>query len=125
MSETVLHGRGREVFEIPRQQWESHLALVPQHTQTRLSFMSEAHHAVRYFLVRELPCFGSPLSPEFISQELNLPVARIKAILDELERNLFFLARDEGGAVSWAYPVTIDSTPHQLTFSSGERLFAA
>jgi hypothetical protein len=125
MSETVLLGRGREIIEIPRQQWESHLTLVPQHTQSRLSFMSEVHHTVRYFLVRELPRFGSPLSLEFISQELNLPIARTQVILDELERNLFFLVRDEEGAVSWAYPVTVDSTPHQLSFSSGERLFAA
>jgi hypothetical protein len=25
----------------------------------------------------------------------------------------------------WAYPVTVDPTPHHMSFSSGERLYAA
>jgi hypothetical protein len=49
----------------------------------------------------------------------------VKGILDELERNLFFLVRNAQGAVSWAYPVTVEPTPHQLRFHSGERLYAA
>jgi len=65
------------------------------------------------------------MQPEFISQKLELPLARIKTILDELERNLFFLVRNGQGAVSWAYPVTVDDTPHHLTFSTGEQLYAA
>jgi len=87
--------------------------------------MSEEHHLVRYSVVRELSRTGAPLQPEFISQELRLPLAQINAILDDLERNLFFLVRNEQGAVSWAYPVTVDQTPHELTFSTGERLYAA
>jgi hypothetical protein len=87
--------------------------------------MSEEHHLVRYFVVRELPHAGQPLQPEFISRELNLPLTQVNTILDELERNLFFLVRNEQGAVSWAYPVTVDQTPHELTFSTGERLYAA
>jgi hypothetical protein len=65
------------------------------------------------------------MRPEFISQKLKLPLARINAILEELERNLFFLVRNEQGAVSWAYPVTVDHTPHHLTFTTGEQLYAA
>jgi hypothetical protein len=42
-----------------------------------------------------------------------------------VERKLFFLWRDEAGAVAWAYPVTIDRTPHVIRFSSGERLHGA
>ena len=87
--------------------------------------MSEEHHLVRYFVVRELLRIGEPMQPEFISQKLKLPLARINAILDELEKNLLFLVRNEQGAVSWAYPVTVDNTPHELTFSTGEQLYAA
>lgn len=87
--------------------------------------MSEKHHLVRYFVVRELPRTGEPIQPEFISRKLQLPLAQTVAILDELEKNLFFLFRNDQGAVSWAYPVTVDNTPHHLTFSTGEQVYAA
>lgn len=125
MSGTILIGRGHQIIKVPRKEWEKHLSAVPQHSEARLGFMSEEHHLVRYFVVRELPRIGEPMQPEFISQKLKLPLARIDAILDELERNLFFLVRNEQGAVSWAYPVTVDTTPHHLTFSTGEQLYAA
>ena len=125
MSETVLLGRGRQILEIPRTTWEEHLAQVPQHSQARLSFMSEAHHQVRYFVVRELASRGRPIEPETISQALHLPQAQVVTILDDLERELFFLARNQRGAVAWAYPVTVEPTPHRLSFSTGERLYGA
>ena len=100
MSETVLLARGRQILEILRQQWEKHVGQAPLHARDRLSFMSEAHHAVRLFVVRELPRIGEPLSPEFISQALKLPLDQTQTILAELEKNLFFLVRDEAGAVS-------------------------
>jgi len=36
-----------------------------------------------------------------------------------------FLFRNKEGEVVWAYPVTVDKTPHHLTFSTGEQLYAA
>jgi hypothetical protein len=125
MSETVLLGQGSQIIKLPRETWEGHLSEVPQHSETRLGFMSEEHHKVRYFVVKELPSTGKPLGPEYISQSLKLPLERVNTILDELERNLFFLVRNDQGAVAWAYPVTADKTPHELTFSTGERLYAA
>jgi hypothetical protein len=68
---------------------------------------------------------GIPMQPEFISQSLKLPVMRVKTILDELKRNLFFLVLNSQGAVTWAYPVAVEKTPHKLTFSTGERLYGA
>jgi hypothetical protein len=125
MTETILVGRGCQITRIPREEWEKHLSEVPQHSEARLSFMSEEHHLVRYFVVRELPRSGEPIQPEFISQRLNLPLAQVNAILDELEKNLFFLVRNGRGAVTWAFPITVDNTPHHLTFNTGERLCAA
>lgn len=125
MSETVLLGRGRQIAEIPRGMWEEHLVQVPEHTKTRLSFMSGDHHLVRNFVVSELPHIGVPIQPEVITQALQLSSARVNTILDELEKNLFFLARDDQGSVSWAYPVTAELTSHRLSFSTGERLYGA
>jgi hypothetical protein len=125
MSETILLGRGRQILEIPREMWEQHLAQAPQHSQARLSFMSPAHHQVRYFVVRELPGQEKPIAPEAIARALQLPRGRVETLLDELERKLFFLVRNQQGAVAWAYPVTVEPTPHRLTFSTGERVYAA
>ena len=125
MNERILLRRGGEISAIPREMWEGHLAQVPQHSASRLGFMSEEHHRVRYFVVRELPLRGAPIAPETISQALDLTAAHVNMILDDLERHLFFLVRDDQGAVLWAFPVTVAPTPHRLAFSTGERLYGA
>jgi hypothetical protein len=125
MNETILLGRGRRMLEIPREMWEQHLAEAPQHSQARLGFMSEAHHRVRYFVVGELPRQGGAIGPEAIARALQLPRGRVETLLDELERKLFFLVRNAQGAVAWAYPVTVEPTPHRLSFSTGEQVYAA
>ena len=125
MRETLLLGRGHEITEIPQKDWEMGLSQVQQHIKGRLGFMSEEHHLARNFVVRELPDVGEPLSPEFIAQKLNLPVYRVNVILEELEKHLTFLFRNEQAAVTWAYPVTVDKTPHHITFITGEQIYAA
>jgi hypothetical protein len=76
-------------------------------------------------VVRELASRGRALGPEEISSALHLPLEQVETILDELETKLFFLVRNERGALAWAYPVTVDPTPHHMSFSSGEHLYAA
>jgi len=80
---------------------------------------------VRNFVVGELPLANQPIQSDFIARSLGLPLARVETVLDELEKNLFFLVRNSQGAVSWAYPVTVEKTPHELVFSTGERLYGA
>ncbi len=125
MKETILLGRDQKILEFPLATWKQHLAQIPQHSQLRLSFMTETHHQIRYFVVKEMVYLQKPLGPEFISEKLNLPGELVKSILDELEKKLFFLVRDERGAVAWAYPVTVEPTPHKIDFSSGEQLYGA
>ncbi len=87
--------------------------------------MTDAHHQIRYFVVKEMANIQRPIEPEFISEKLNMPIEQVTSILDELESKLFFLARNEQGAVAWAYPMTVETTPHKLSFASGERLYGA
>jgi hypothetical protein len=87
--------------------------------------MSRDHHAVRDFVVRELPRQGRPLSPIQVARATSLAVKNVSALLAELERNLFFLVRDSEGNVNWAFPVTTSATPHHLIFSTGEKIFGA
>ncbi len=125
MEEIILLGQGQNVLEIPQTRWKQHLAQVPQHSQSRLNFMTEAHHQVRYFVVKELASTQKPMEPGFISEKLKMPLEQVNSILDELQAKLFFLVRNERGAVAWAYPVTVEPTPHKLHFASGERLYGA
>ncbi len=125
MNETVRLGHGSQFIEIPQQTWEEHVAGSAEHTKETLSFMSLDHHRVRYFVVDALVRSGKALPPARISQALELPLDQTYSILDDLERNLLFLVRNKEGAVFWAYPVTVERTPHRLTFDSGERLYGA
>jgi hypothetical protein len=125
MTDSLLLGLGRHMIPIPRAIWRRQTAKAGRKIEAALGFMSAEHHLVRNFVVRELPRVGKPLSPEVISQRLNLPVSRVNAILEELERNLTFLFRNPQRAVAWAYPVTSDPTPHYVTLSSGEHVYAA
>jgi hypothetical protein len=119
--DALLMGVWRYVLPIPGPIWRSQLHEDP----ARLDFMSEQHHRVRDFVVTELPRVGEPLTPDFIGQELDLTRTQVVDLLNDLEQNMIFVFRNEEGAVTWAYPVTVDETPHHLTFSTGERLNAA
>ena len=125
MSPVILLGRGDRMVEMPRKQWEEHLSLVPERQKAKLAFMSGEHRILRYFVVRELPRVGAPIDPAFLSEQLHIPHDRVLSVLDDLERNLLFLVRNERGSVSWAFPVTVDRTPHHMAFSTGERLYGA
>ena len=125
MTETILIGRGRDMEEVPRSEWEAELQPAAERTGARLAFMSEDHHRVRELAVIDLVRGGQALAPQYFAEQLGLAEERVVEILDELERNLFFLVRNSQGSVSWAYPVTVDQTPHRLTFSTGERLHGA
>ncbi len=123
--ESILLGRSNQIMEFPQAAWKAELSHVPQHSQSRLSFMAPAHHQVRYFVVKELANRQQPIEAASISEQVNIPLEQVSSILDELEQKLFFLVRNERGAVAWAFPVTVEPTPHKLYFASGERLYGA
>ena len=125
MNRSLLLGLWRTMVPIPGTIWRGQVSRGGQDNVAKLAFMSEEHHLVRDFAVRELPRSGEPIPPELIAQELRLPLARVVALLDELEKGMTFLFRNEQGAVTWAYPVTVDRTAHHVTFSTGEQVYAA
>jgi hypothetical protein len=123
MSNRLWIGLGRHMIPVPRMLWQRRVRKGAH--ERELGFMSEEHHLVREFVVRELPSVGEPLSPEFIAANLNLPVARVEGILEEFDEHMAFVCRNAQGAVVWAYPVTAERTPHHVTFSTGEQGYAA
>ncbi|MBT8350802.1 MAG: hypothetical protein KJO26_06160, partial [Deltaproteobacteria bacterium] len=71
------------------------------------------------------PCFGKPLPESIVSKNLGLPIDRVRQAMDYLEKRMTYLYRNKNREVIWAYPVTVDKTPHKITFSTGEKLYAA
>jgi hypothetical protein len=125
MTNSLLLGVGRYLIPVPRLLWQRQVAGSGRDARARLAFMTGDHHRVRDFVVRELPRVRTPLSPELIADSLALPRQQVTLILDELEEHMTFLFRNKEGAVVWAYPVTVDHTPHRVTFSTGEHINAA
>ena len=125
MDETILIADGTSIGAMPREEWEAELRGAPAAMKTRLAFMTPEHHKVRRFAVSEIPRRGRAITIGEIAEAVSLPRARVEAIIGELERALFFVVRNDRNAVSWAFPVTADETPHALAFSTGEHSFAA
>jgi hypothetical protein len=124
MRDRLLLGLGRHLIPIPRLLWRTAIRGSARKSAAGLAFMSQDHHRVRDFAVIELSRTGAPLPPESIAATLDLPLSRTTSILDELEKHLTFLFRNESGAVTWAYPVTVDETPHRARLSTGEEAFS-
>ena len=125
MKNNLLLGIWRFLFPIPPPIWQNEVEQTAKHNQTRLAFITPDHHRVRNLVVRELPRVGAPLTPDWIASQVNLPNESVVRILGDLEKHLTFLFRNAEGAVVWAYPVTVEKTPHRVTLSTGERIYAA
>ena len=125
MKNTLLMGMGRWMLPLPGMIWKHRVDRQKDHMSAHLAFMSEDHHRVRNYVVREMPRVGAPISPARLAEDLDLSLERVAVILEQLERHLTFLFRNPAGYVAWAYPVTADETPHRITINGVERLYAA
>ena len=120
-----LLGFKRHMIPVP---WALFSRLVPREaarSRRVVGSLPDHHRRVHHYVVRELPRLGRPMAPELVAEALGLPLAEVIAILDDLERRKIFLFRPGGRDVTWAYPVTVEPTPHHLGLSSGEQLYAA
>ena len=80
---------------------------------------------IQHFAVREIPRRREAIAPEVFADELDLPLDEVSTMLDELERRMTFLCRRGGEDVVWAYPVTAETTPHQVQMDGSEAFSAA
>ena len=126
MNKPLWLGMWKTFFPVPRPIWQKQILQNARQTSEHgLAFMSDDHHRVRNFVVVELPRAACPLSPASIAADLGLTIERVTDILADLEQHLTFLYRNPEGEVTWAYPVTVERTPHRVSFSSGEQIYAA
>lgn len=125
MSDWLKIGVWRHMLRLPPAVSKRAVGKMAERAEAETAALSEQHRAVHHFVVRELPRVGEPLRPEVVAESLKLAPTRVIEILDELEAKKAYVYRDEHGAVVWAYPLTAEETPHRLSFSSGELLYAA
>ncbi len=127
MKDRIMLGLWKYMLGVPPFLFDmkKQLAREKMRFEAAMGFMTEDHRSVHHFVVRGLPIVGKPLSPDFIAQTLNLSCERVVSVLTDLEKHMTFLFRNKQGDVTWAYPVTVEKTPHHLTFSSGEQVYAA
>jgi hypothetical protein len=125
MKDALLLGIWKYLLRVPGFAWKAQVGDSAKENALRLDFMTEEHHRVRDFVVTEIVAKGLPLTPVHISQALQIDIRRVIEILDKLESRMTFLFRNPDGDVVWAYPLTVQKTPHRLTFSTGERIYAA
>ena len=125
MRNKLMAGVWRYILGVPPFLWEKQIEKAVHKVRRSTRFMSAEHRLVHHYVVRELQRRGKPISPDLVAQELALTPERAGEILDELEQHLTFVCRDSEGQVVWAYPVTVERTPHAITFDSGEQLYAA
>jgi hypothetical protein len=125
MKNKLMMGLWRYVLNVPSFLWEKQIAMATKKFEKEHNFMTNAHRQVHHFVVGELPRLGRPMPAEYIAKNLNLPEDQVNSILDDLETHMTFLFRNKHREVVWAYPVTVEKTPHHITFNTGETLYAA
>ncbi len=125
MNKNLLLGFWKHLIPIPRPIWHRIVGRNAGENRGRLASMTAEHHKVRDFVVLNLPKCGVPLTPAYIAENVGLSLTRTREILAELEKGMTFLFRNDQGEVAWAYPVTVEQTPHHITLSTGEQIYAA
>ena len=125
MENRLLSGVWRFMVSVPPGLWEKQILKNKAKITAAQRSMSADHRRVHHFAVAELPRRGKPLPADIIAANLDLSLDRVNEILANLEKRLTYLFRDDAGDVVWAYPVTVEKTPHRITLDSGETLYAA
>jgi hypothetical protein len=125
MNTHMLNGMWRFMFKVPPALWEKQIKKHRRRVLDDLKIMTPAHRRVHHFTVRNMPRRSRPLPAKNIADGLGLEIALVNDLLEDLERHMTFLFRDKNGAVTWAYPMTVEKTPHHLTFNDGSTCYAA
>jgi hypothetical protein len=125
MTDSMLIGINRFMFNMPGFAWRRAVDAEAAKARKHLGFMTPEHHLIRNFVVMEIARTGRPLSPVYISESLGIAMKLTGEIIDELERRMTFLFRNEQGEVVWAYPVTAEKTSHTVRLNTGEEFSAA
>ena len=125
MRKNMMLGLWRYMINVPPFLWEKQIFKMKGKLDKVYGSLSGEHHTVHHSVVRELANEGEPLSPEWVADRMDIPADRVRNILNDLEKGMTFLFRNNKGEVVWAYPGTVERTPHHVSFNTGQELYAA
>lgn len=125
MANKLMLGFWRFLLNVPPNLWQKQIYRARKRVRRENSFMTKEHRLIHHTVVRELPETSMPLGPDYLAKATGVKENRVREILDELEKRMTFIWRNPEGSVVWAYPVTVEKTPHRVTFSSGQEAYAA
>ena len=91
----------------------------------KTSDVSDEERKVHRFVVTTITDTNEPVALEEIAEKLDMPLDRIRDIVDKLEEMKVFFYRYNSRGINWAYPVTAEKVIHKMAFSTGEQCNAA
>lgn len=87
--------------------------------------VSEEERSLHRFVVKTMTETNEPVTSEHIAAKLDMPLDRVRQIVDKLEGMKVFFYRYNSQGINWAYPVTAEDVIHKMTFNTGEQCYAA
>ena len=93
--------------------------------KTKAGLLSKEERKVHHFIVKQMAITQEPITIEFIGEELNISINRVKDIVEKLEAMKTFCYRYDSQGINWAYPLAFEDTGHKMTVSTEEQFFAA
>ena len=87
--------------------------------------LSREERSVHHFIVMKMAVVKDPITVDLIAGQLGIPNDQVIKIINKLESLKTFIYRDDGKAINWAYPLSLEDTGFRMTASSGEQFFAA
>ena len=87
--------------------------------------VSEEERRVHRFVVMTMTETNEPVIAEHIAAKLDMPLDRVRHIVEKLEGLKVFFYRYDSQGINWAYPVTAEQVIHKMTFNTGEECRAA
>ena len=121
----MLMGIGIFMIPIPQVISNRGLEKGASGARAKAELLSEEERQVHYFVVKKMAVAKEPITAELVSEELGIEVNRVEEIIDKLEGMKTFLYRSDSKGITWAYPLSLDNTGHEISASTGERFFAA
>jgi hypothetical protein len=121
----MLMGIGIFMIPIPQVISNRGLEKGASGARAKAELLSEEERQVHYFVVKKMAVAKEPITAELVSEELGIEVNRVEEIIDKLEGMKTFLYRSDSKGITWAYPLSLDNTGHEISVSTGERFFAA
>jgi hypothetical protein len=120
MNKGELLGFSRWTLSVPNLFRERQMEAIIREFDRGLRELTDEHRLIHRLLVLWLIETKKPVEVIEIAEKMKLTIDRAAEIVAELDRDTGLLRRNADGAITAAYPVTLDKTRGRLVLSRGE-----